>query len=172
MKIYNNRRASKTVRRSFKNQPRYGGLNTKLSGLYQSVSKIFSKIDQNPFQFQIIGISILTVAILISFQSIADFSTTQVKASNSGYEVRMLTNFNVNKVDGQNNGGKIIEIPTQTTKTEVEKKPEPKTYTVKSGDSVSSISQLTKVSQDDILKLNELTDAGVISIGQSLILSN
>lgn len=46
----------------------------------------------------------------------------------------------------------------------------PTTYTVKAGDSLGSIAAAFDVSVDDIMALNSLTDANVISVGQTLLI--
>lgn len=135
-----------------------------------SFGKIFDKIDENPFLFQIIGISILTVAILISFQSLADFSTTPVRALDTNYEVRMLTSFQNTPDQLLTSSSKVEEIEITPQKNEPSVMETPKTYTVKSGDSLYSISQETKISIDDLINFNGLADGSKLVVGQELSL--
>ena len=48
--------------------------------------------------------------------------------------------------------------------------PETKTYTVKSGDSVSIIAQRFNVSTRDVLRMNKISDANKIRVGQKIVL--
>jgi LysM domain len=140
-------------------------------GVIGSFKKIFDKIDENPFLFQVIGISILTIAILISFQSLADFSVTPVRAFDANYEVRMLTNFQANPSEQSIKANKIEEIQIAPAKVGPSVPVKPKSYVVKSGDSLYSISQEVKVSVADLVDINGIADSSKLIVGQELALS-
>jgi LysM repeat protein len=169
MKIYSIHKSSKNTIRGFQARRTRKNQNVYVKSLMASFSKIFDKIDENPFLFQIIGISILTVAILISFQSLADFSVTPVSAS--PYEVRMLTNFQ--SVRGQQAVGasKIEEI--ELTKPEITalEKVKLTRYEVKQGDTLSAISSDVGISIGDLIEINNLEISSQLKIGQILNLA-
>ncbi|MBC7471903.1 MAG: LysM peptidoglycan-binding domain-containing protein [candidate division SR1 bacterium] len=169
MKIYSIHKSSKSAIRGFKTRKAQNKKFVYNKSVISNFSKIFDKIDENPFLFQVIGISILTVAILISFQSLADFSITPVSAS--PYEVRMLTNFQSNKGQQLFDSNKIEEIKLnniqklETEKTKIEM------YKVKAGDTLTSISNETKMSVENLTQLNNLDNMAQLNIDQVIILS-
>jgi LysM repeat protein len=169
MKIYNIPRSSRIPSRQLQGRRPVPKKLNKSNNLFVSINKIISKIDENPFLFQVLGLSILTIAILISFQSLADFSSTPVSAFNSPYEVRMMTNF---KGVGQSVGltaNKIEEIKVQNSAVPIEEKAASLTYTVKSGDTLSNIAIENKISLEELMKINGLDESSMLTVGMSLL---
>lgn len=169
MKIYSIHKSSKSTVRGFKTRKAQNKKFVYKKSTISYFSKIFDKIDENPFLFQVIGLSILTVAILISFQSLADFSVTPVSAS--PYEVRMLTNFQSNRGQQLLDSDKIEEIQLTKPEVIVLEKSKVATYEVKSGDTLYAISNQVKVSVEDLVKFNNLDISSQLKIGQILLLS-
>lgn len=62
----------------------------------------------------------------------------------------------------------ITPIPTPTYTPVVPPTPQPTTYTVKPGDTLSGIASLFGVTVDDIVRVNSITDPNVLSDGQVL----
>jgi LysM repeat protein len=169
MKIYNTHKPTHTSARQFPRRKPEFKKQFKSNNLFLSITKIFNKIDENPFLFQIIGISILTLAILISFQSLADFSVTPVNAST--YEVRMLTNFQAVQEQEQFSSSKIEEIQLSKPELVALEKIKILTYEVKSGDTLSGISNQIGVSVSDLINFNNIESSSDLKIGQILQLS-
>jgi LysM repeat protein len=169
MKIYNIHKSSRNTIRGYKSRRNSSKNFSQKKPILSYFSKIFDKIDENPFLFQIIGISTLTVAILISFQSLADFSVTPVSAS--PYEVRMLTNFQSIQGQQSSSSSKIEEIELSKPEVDTLEKKKILTYEVKSNDTLSGISSQVGVSVADIVNINNIENSSELKIGQVLLLS-
>jgi hypothetical protein len=168
MKIYSIHKSSRNTIRGFQSRKATVKKFAHKDAGMLNLREIFDKINENPFIFQIIGLSVLTLAILISFQSLADFSVTPVSAST--YEVRMLTNFKSNSGKNVSELNKIEEIQlNKFEKIEVQKTEN--LYTVKSGDTLTSISKESNTGIADLLEINSLDETSQLKIGQLIKLS-
>jgi LysM repeat protein len=153
-------------------------------GIFNNPLKIdFSSI--NSFYFQIIGISLITMGIIISFQTLWDIGTPDTSASTSTERdsVRVLTNFQTqNKrsatpkieiipLENKNIDDKNSENKSNQTKS-IESKDKSnlntQLYYVKSGDTVSSIATLLGLQEESIISLNKLTSPYNLVEGQKL----
>jgi LysM repeat protein len=161
-------------------------------GLPMQVGTFFSKFQSlNKFYFQIIGIGMLTFAIVLAFYSFVSLTTTGAEASTKSENIRILTNFQKNQDDySRSSSAKLIEISTpanqpeenqiSSSKTEkatltIETKPSEKTtqqpvYIVLQDDTLYKISQATSKPIESIAQLNKLTPPYNLSIGQEILL--
>jgi LysM repeat protein len=139
------------------------------------------KIGENPFLYQVLGILILTVAIVLTFQTSFDLSSAKTYADSlkSDTEVRMLTNFNLQNNESGSLAQKIEEIPpAKPEQSDIQQDNNEKpveavkqiSYVVKSGDTLSGIANKVKKSVEEIVNVNNLEDAGKLTVGQTLII--
>jgi LysM repeat protein len=138
-------------------------------------------LTQNPLTFQLIGIGILTVAIVLFFQSVFSASLLPAAAESRGVqnkEVRLLTNFQQTTSMGSAGQSSLQEIIIPDPKPEPSLSPEsaepvttkqPKKYKVADGDSLYSISQQLKLPYAELAQLNGLEDPYTLQIGQELV---
>jgi LysM repeat protein len=61
-----------------------------------------------------------------------------------------------------------VDLPVVVDEPVPEEEPEYESYTIRGGDTISEIARKYKVSMDEILKLNGITDVRKIQIGQVL----
>jgi LysM repeat protein len=154
--------------------------NIKRDGVW---NKFLDWIDKdNNFQFQILGVGILTLAIILSFQSFVSSTSVDTAAGDVdpiNKEVRLLTNFQqASSTSSSSSTGQLQEIPIEMPKVEepaqtpaVEaEKAKQRNYEVVAGDSVSLIAKKNNVTSQEIIDANKLEDPAAIKVGQVLII--
>jgi LysM repeat protein len=178
MKVYNFNRMASISRPTSRRRSQFGNKKTtNFSGFGISFGKIFDKIGENTFAFQVLGLAIITVAVVISYQTISgDLNSSvalQAKNVDSSSDVHMYTNFNspneaklspslVREIK-QDSPLAIVTVESMPTATEGRA-----SYVVKAGDTLSDISAQTKVSVKALMVLNGISDPGALRIGQEL----
>jgi LysM repeat protein len=163
-------------------------------GVGATIQSVFKALEERPFVAQVFGIAIITVAIIVSFQTLVDVSSPKVLAGQNDNEVRVLSNFHTKSVDGKNVQSVIEEIaPPQPkvvekkevkvesndknsveTKVTPEKTPEkkevkPQFHVVASGETLSEITKLYGITVDEIVKLNGIEDPAALQVGMKLV---
>jgi LysM repeat protein len=163
--IFNKNYESRNVRTSYlRNKPKnnFNGFN------------LFST--KNTFIFQIVGLGLLTVGLLLSFQTIIDITTTTTQANASESEVRLINDYNTEtgqtnnkeKFDGIVTVKEIETVDNTETVQNEEDGSENKIYTVKEGDTLFGIANKFDTKVVDLVELNELKEPFEIKIGQKL----
>jgi LysM repeat protein len=133
--------------------------------------------------FQIFGMCILTVAVVLSFQGFVTSDSIGINAEDDQSEVRLLTNFQYNPSNDTKESrlqdfsiAPIVDedivsespaVPSQTQETEPTV-PEPTTHIVASGDNVYTIAAEYDVSPQEIIRINNLVAPYTINIGDEL----
>jgi LysM repeat protein len=140
---------------------------------------IFHYFEQKPFIAQIVGISIITLAIILSFQTLTDFSSTKASSNftNQEQEVRILSNFHEKKTDGRVVKTVIEEIantkPAPVVKKEDDKKPvKEEVYTVVEADTLSSIASKFSTTSKALIEKNGIENPLLIQVGDILAIPN
>lgn len=175
-KIYSNfnlKSRKSSGSRGFVRRNKFKQKRSRSSNSLFNFSKFFNFIDRfgnlNSFYFQIIGISMLTLAIILTFFSIFNFTTTQTSASDGNENVKILTNFQGDEYTRSSNP-KLVEItPPQVEPVEPVKEPE--YYVVKPGDSLFSISAELGIDINLLIELNDLEDPRNLVVDQKLLIS-
>jgi LysM repeat protein len=163
-------------------------------GLGSFIQLAFKALEERPFVAQVFGIAIITVAIVVSFQTLVDVSSPKVLAGQNDNEVRVLSNFLTKNIDNKNAQSVIEEIiPAQSkvvekkdvksesneknsvdTNTKLEKVPEkkeikPQVHVVASGETLSEIAKLYDITVDEVVKLNGIEDPAALQVGMKLV---
>ncbi len=143
-----------------------------------NLREVVHYFEQKPFIAQIVGISIITLAIILSFQTLTDFSSTNASSNFTAQEqeVRILSNFNEKISDGRVVKTVIEEIPNTKPTVEVKKeevKPiQPQTYTVSEGDTLSAIAAKFSVTTKELVEKNGIENPLLIRLGDVLTIPN
>jgi LysM repeat protein len=127
--------------------------------------------------FQVVGIGIITLAMVLMFQSLQSLSSISTSAqAKSDKEVQILVNFNQSVGVGQVSKSQLAEIsfvdPAELEKQKVEEeaKKQPKYYVVSQGDSLYSISQKYKVDLTQLAESNNIEKPYNLVVGQKIII--
>ena len=174
MKVYNYSslsRRSKPVARRRRSVAKTPKKRTHLGSFNNPFKVDFSSI--NSFYFQIAGIFMITLGIVISFQTLIDFSTPGTEATDRRDSVRVITNFQTQTK--QSAAPKVNILPPEVQETEeaeeevkaenVEEKELPATnenlpvYVVKPGDTLQSIADLFGLRIEDFVEVNPSLEA-------------
>jgi LysM repeat protein len=196
MRIYTPNKFARS--RAIKRQP----LKTKktisfnFGGLGLTIQSAFKALEERPFVAQVFGIVIITIAIIVSFQTLIDVSSPKVLAGQNDNEVRVLSNFHTKSVDGKNVQNVVEEIaPPQPkvvekketineskennlvdTKVMLEKAPEKKEvksriHVVAGGETLSEIAKLYSMTVDELVKLNGIENPAALQVGMKLVVN-
>ena len=161
-------------------------------GAFNNPFKIdFSSI--NSFYFQILGISLITLGIIISFQTLIDFSTPESEAGNNRQAVRIITNFQtqtkqsaipkvsvippVAEAEVENDDAEVSENSVAVEPVLEAEENEAlalSVYVVRSGDTLQSIAESTfGVEVEKFLAVNPTLEAPYeLKVGQQLYVPN
>jgi LysM repeat protein len=163
-------------------------------GVGSTIQSAFKALEERPFVAQVFGIAIITVAIIVSFQTLVDVSSPKVLAGQNDNEVRVLSNFHTKNVDGKNVQNVIEEIAlpqpkvvekkevknesndknsvdTKVTQEKTSEKKEIKSqvHIVASGETLSEIAKLYGITVDELVKLNGIEDPAGLQVGMKLV---
>ncbi|NJK71769.1 MAG: LysM peptidoglycan-binding domain-containing protein [Thermales bacterium] len=140
-------------------------------GLPMQFDSFFSKFGSlNKFYFQIIGMTMVTVAVVLIFYSAFEFTSPGVDASDGNENIRILTNFQKGDYSRSSNA-QLVEIQ-QENKTEEQAKPESviTEYIVEFGDSISVISLKTGIEIETLIQFNNLVEPYNLEVGQKILI--
>lgn len=124
----------------------------------------------NNFYFQLIGIFILTVGMVLSLQNFLDGTKLNASAKESN-DVRILTNFQqqgisvTDKSSLQEVAGFVPPVETANPVTETQSVVE---YTVKDQETIQSVATKFKVTTEEIIGLNNLLPSQTLTAGIKL----
>ncbi len=180
MKIYNFRQkpnTGKVFRKNYESQNIRATYSKNRSRNNFSGFDIFST--KNTFIFQIIGLGLLTIGLLLSFQTIIDITTTTTQANASETEVRLINDYNhqsnnsatQEKFEGIVTVKEVENVETTETIESVEsEEPEQEDgfYTVKKGDTLFSIANKFDTKVVKLVEINNLKEPFEIKAGQKL----
>ncbi len=150
---------SKFLKGSFKSTVKQSGLKKSIDSWIES---------NNSFYFQIVGVFILTIGMILSLQNFLDGTKLNASAKENS-EVRILTNFKQStKANADSNNLQeltdVVIAPVNNTvveQTYVE-------YTVKKGDSLALIASKFKITLEDVAKLNSLDTKASLNVGSKI----
>ncbi len=183
MKVYNysslNRTSSASKRR--RNGKKFNNKRTHL-GLFNNPFK-YKLSSINSFYFQIAGILMITIGVIISFQTLIDISSPTTSAGNGSQDsVRVLTNFQTDVKRSSEPKIKLVETPKpneekpKDNEEVVPEKVETATtyealdvYVVKANDNLYTISDLFGVPADSFIETNNLQAPYSLNIGDELL---
>lgn len=158
-------------------------------GLSQAFWKNLSQWVQpdDSFKFQVFGMLILTVAVILTFQNFLSATnvSTSANQSNTNSEVRILTNFQQDIYSTPGSPTQLREIPVAPVNnpsvvpvdagTEAklqeqaeEKKQSRTTYVIVEGDTLGAIALKFKVTPQELIQLNNIQDPATIRVGQQI----
>jgi len=143
---------------------------TKVNNLNFSNSFFNWVESNNNFYFQLIGIFILTVGMVLSLQNFLDGTKLNASARENN-DVRILTNFQ-QQVKSVANKSSLQEVegfvaPVETTKPVIEPQNVVE-YTVKDKETIQSVAAKFKVTTEEISTLNNLLPSQTLTSGMKL----
>jgi len=124
----------------------------------------------NTFFFQVIALFVLSVSLLLSFQSLVGISTTSAQAQQLTSDLRIYNNFQQQRSTIQRDQSQFIaQVPSITQQASSQ----PATasegvYTVQSGDTVVSVAQKFSLSVEVLATLNNLTSKSQLNPGDQI----
>jgi LysM repeat protein len=125
----------------------------------------------NSFYFQLIGIFILTVGMILSLQNFLDGTKLNASAKEST-DIRILTNFqqqNSGSSAGKSSLKEVTDIvPTVELAKPITEIPNIVEYSVKDNETLQSVAAKFKVSVDEITTLNSLLPGQTLTTGVKL----
>lgn len=125
----------------------------------------------NSFYFQIVGVFILTIGMVLSLQNFLDGTRINTSAQENN-SVRILTNFkqptksiansnNLQEVEGATNSVENLKPQAAVEVNYVE-------YTIKNNDTIAIVATKFKITAEDIIKLNILEPNSSLSVGSRI----
>jgi len=133
---------------------------------------------RNTFYFQILGIALLSFAIVVFFQTVLSASqlsaSAQISSDYQSKEVRLLTNFQTKYNPSNSAKSTLADIPQS------EPQPEPATptvtptseqkYTVIAGDNLYNLASRFKLEYSVLAEANNLQSPYTLQVGQELVI--
>jgi LysM repeat protein len=125
----------------------------------------------NSFYFQIVGVFILTIGMVLSLQNFLDGTKLNASAKENS-SVRILTNFQQStKTSADTN--KLKEVtgivtPVENINPKIQEEQNYVEYTIKTNDTISSVAAKFKVTVEDISKLNILEPNASLTVGTKI----
>lgn len=141
---------------------------------------LFGRIDP-AFISQLLGLGILSIALLLAFQNFSSGLSTSVKATEE-QSVRLYTNFNSSQVGDSRVSYNFQPLqPTQPSTTDQNAidsnqivpeaaATQDRFYIVKQGDTINSIALLLGIETNTIVTKNNLQDPSSLRVGQKLLI--
>jgi LysM repeat protein len=143
------------------------------------IKDLFQLLEEKPFIAQIVGVSFITLAVIVCFETLVKTSSPDVSANldSTTRDVRVLSNFNLKNTNGSGAQTVIEEVSLPQPKQEINETNEvsnsvqtpPKTHTIKTGDTLLELAKTYNISVEDIATLNGIEDPTKIQVGLVLI---
>jgi len=159
--------------------------NSRNSRIYSQKSHLRSSKNQSPFSgfsnifsstlvVQIFALFILSVALLLSFQSLTDVSTTDAFAKEGIEQVRIYNNFQQTKTSSERDQNQFITKNIQVvsnTSLPLQTQTVVGQYVVKEGDTLESVAATANISATKLSSINNIAEENQLKPGDIIKVS-